>query len=618
MTIHTRLNTIELPALTRAAEVRSASFDATANTVDVIWTTGATVRRVSFLNGAYDEELVVTPQAVRLDRLNNGAPFLNSHDGNDVSRVIGSVVPGTARISNGAGTATIQLSRREDVAGIVKDIRDGIIRNVSVGYRYHRIEKTEAVDGKLPTWRVVDWEPLELSAVAIGADPGAQVRSRSGQTYPCTVAPSLHAIAQEAVRAETARANTIRALGRQWHREDLASEHIRRGTSADGFRAILQTEKDARMNRIQITRDERETRNRGMSDAIAAMLAQSTARPGQRVDVPAHARSYVGRGLAEIAAECIGHKGRLFSTAEMHQVVDRAFLSSPDFPGIFANAINARLLARYAVAAPTYRMFFAKYNLTDFRPANVIRVGDFPVPQQVLESGEIKSGHFSESKELFQLGAYATTVNLTRQMLVNDNLAALDQILGGAGDRVAAWENGLAFALLTSGSGSNGPTLLTDGLQVFEAATHANLAAVPSAIDIANLGIGRAAMAKQKSLDGLNLNLFPTLLLCGPDKQTQAEQVVASIAPALIGAAVPEALRRLVPVADSNLSGNVWYLFASPSTAPCFVYGYLEGFEGPRLSIADAWSVQGVKIKVECDFGVAAIDFRGGFKNAGT
>jgi hypothetical protein len=31
----------------------------------------------------------------------------------------------------------------------------------------------------------------------------------------------------------------------------------------------------------------------------------------------------------------------------------------------------------------------------------------------------------------------------------------------------------------------------------------------------------------------------------------------------------------------------------------------------------DAWSVQGVKVKLEHDFGVAATDFRGGYRNAG-
>jgi hypothetical protein len=75
---------IELPALARGAEVRAATFDEKAHTVDVVWTTGATVRRVSFINGPYNEELIVGPENVRLARLNAGAPFLNSHAGFDL------------------------------------------------------------------------------------------------------------------------------------------------------------------------------------------------------------------------------------------------------------------------------------------------------------------------------------------------------------------------------------------------------------------------------------------------------------------------------------------------------------------------------------------------------
>jgi hypothetical protein len=192
----------------------------------------------------------------------------------------------------------------------------------------------------------------------------------------------------------------------------------------------------------------------------------------------------------------------------------------------------------------------------------------------------------------------------------------LNQVLGSAGDRVANWENALMFALVLS-AGGLGPNLLTDGVAVFNTATHGNLAAAGTVIDVANVGVGRAAMAKQKSLDGLFLNLAPTVLLCGPDKQTQAEQLLTQITPAQTSNAVPESLRRLQVVADANIAGNPWYLFADPQAAPVFVYGFLEGFTGPRLSTQEQWSVQGMSVKLEHDFGVAAIDFRGGYRNPG-
>lgn len=162
--------------------VRENSYDEATRTVDVIWTTGEKVRRYDWRDGGYyDEELVVAPSAVRLARLNRGAPFLNSHESNTLRAVLGSVVPNSARVGTGEGAAKVKLTRAPDVAGEVQRIVEGDVKNISVGYRLHKIEKTDGSEGDVALWRVVDWEPYEISAVAIPADAGAQVRSGKGE-----------------------------------------------------------------------------------------------------------------------------------------------------------------------------------------------------------------------------------------------------------------------------------------------------------------------------------------------------------------------------------------------------------------------------------------------------
>lgn len=165
--------------LTRAAEMRPASFDEAQNTVEVVWTTGAAVRRYDWRSGRYYQEILeVSPKAVRLDRLNAGAPLLDTHDDSALAQVVGAVVPGSAKIADGVGIARVKLSSAAADADIVSKIRDGIIRNVSVGYAIHKVIKTDSDgDGADDEWRVVDWEPLELSAVPVPADAGAQFRS---------------------------------------------------------------------------------------------------------------------------------------------------------------------------------------------------------------------------------------------------------------------------------------------------------------------------------------------------------------------------------------------------------------------------------------------------------
>lgn len=161
----------------RSARLRSASFDADAFTIDVVWTTGARAPMYDPWSGeGYLEELSLKTGHVRLDRLNAGAPFIDAHDSSECSRVVGSVVRGSARVEGGKGVCTVQLSRARDVADIVTKIREGVIRNVSVGYWVYRHENLPD-DGDEQVKLAVDWEPLEISAVPVPADAGAQIRS---------------------------------------------------------------------------------------------------------------------------------------------------------------------------------------------------------------------------------------------------------------------------------------------------------------------------------------------------------------------------------------------------------------------------------------------------------
>ena len=99
----------------------------------------------SWYSDDYEEELELDAGAVRLERLNAGAPLLNSHSAYDLDRVIGVVVAGSAKIERGQGTAQVRFSNRPEVDPIWQDVKDGILRNLSVGYKVHEyhIEKRE-------------------------------------------------------------------------------------------------------------------------------------------------------------------------------------------------------------------------------------------------------------------------------------------------------------------------------------------------------------------------------------------------------------------------------------------------------------------------------------------
>ena len=169
---------IELPALRRSAELAPNTADTDTRTVEVVWSAGARVRRSTLFGEPYDEELSLDPAHVRLDRLNAGAPFLKVHEIDTLDAVIGSVVPGSARIENGRGIASVRISERADVEPIWRDIQAGHIRAVSIGYQVHRFEISKP-EAACELWRAVDWTPFEVSAVPVGADPAAGFRAQS-------------------------------------------------------------------------------------------------------------------------------------------------------------------------------------------------------------------------------------------------------------------------------------------------------------------------------------------------------------------------------------------------------------------------------------------------------
>ena len=182
------------------------SVDAERRTVELVWSTGAAVRRRDPWTGKrYDEVLSLEEAHVDLSRLNGGAPLLNTHGAWDLRDVIGVVERAWIAREGEAlvGRATVRFSDRADVEPIWRDVASGIVRNVSVGYAVRSYEITET-DGQPPVWRAVDWQPLELSAVPIGADAAAGFRA-AGQPASPPSPPPIPAISCAAPRRPSPR-----------------------------------------------------------------------------------------------------------------------------------------------------------------------------------------------------------------------------------------------------------------------------------------------------------------------------------------------------------------------------------------------------------------------------
>jgi HK97 family phage prohead protease len=182
------MKTVKLPKHNIRADIKPETYNEKENTIDVVFTTDTPVRRFDFFEGPYDEVLGMNPEEVRLERLNAGAPVLNNHNRFELEDQIGVVM--NASVDGKKGEATLKLSKRESIREIIEDIKDGIIRNISVGYRIHAMEKT-GENEEIPTFRAIDWTPLEISFVTVPADANAQVKNlrneKQEELYDCEI-----------------------------------------------------------------------------------------------------------------------------------------------------------------------------------------------------------------------------------------------------------------------------------------------------------------------------------------------------------------------------------------------------------------------------------------------
>ncbi|HKY46140.1 MAG TPA: phage major capsid protein [Pyrinomonadaceae bacterium] len=144
--------------LQRVAEVESV--DEENRTVTLAFSSENPVRR-----WFGDEKLSHDPKHVRMDRINSGGALLWNHNWDDQRGVVES-----AKIEKDKkGRAVVRFSKTQDGEDLFQDVKDGIKRNVSVGYMVHGLKLVEERDN-VDHYLVDDWEPYEISIVSVPAD----------------------------------------------------------------------------------------------------------------------------------------------------------------------------------------------------------------------------------------------------------------------------------------------------------------------------------------------------------------------------------------------------------------------------------------------------------------
>ena len=456
--------------------------------------------------------------------------------------------------------------------------------------------------------------------------------ANSSAPAPAVPAPDLDAVRAEASRAERERIAGIdaaveaaRALLPAERITPIRAEAIAQGWTGDQARRALFDALVAQGPRPSIParpetgpgHDHPAQILDAMAEALAVRAMPGYQPQGENGRSGRHAE-FLGWRPSDMLRELLARRGERNPPRNPTLLAERAFHTSSDFPALLSAAANKMLLAAYQPAQPSYRQIFLRRDFRDFKPHRHLRIGDFPTLLPLAENGEIQVGTMSESQEIVLLQTFARRLRVTRPMLVNDDLGAFTDFASMIGRRVAEFENATAYNLLNAANG-DGPTLATGNAPVFAtAAARANKAGTGTPLDTATIGAGRAAIMKQRTLDGLPISMGQTmLLLVGPNLELAARQATVPVAATQTSNANVFA-GFVQPVVEPLIPGNRWYLFADPLAAPVYVYGYLNGAEGPQVTTGPVQAADGIEVSVIFDFGVGAIDWRGAWFNPGT
>ncbi len=199
-------------------------------------------------------------KSVRSDWVASGrAPLLADHNPDDVIGVVEKAFIGTDLV----GRAVVRFGKSVRAEEFFQDVKDGIRQNISVGYRIHKMVMEEKSEDEPDIFRVIDWEPLEVSLVSIPADQSVGIgRSQIGEEREIEIvnttmekttmekevkqpdpAPKpevdMAKVRLEVTNDERKRVTEIMALGSKHNMMEAANEYVNDGKNIGEFRSYI-------------------------------------------------------------------------------------------------------------------------------------------------------------------------------------------------------------------------------------------------------------------------------------------------------------------------------------------------------------------------------------------
>ncbi|MDP3267395.1 MAG: Mu-like prophage major head subunit gpT family protein [Sulfuricurvum sp.] len=629
------------------AQIEPGSVNADERRVAILISTETPVRRYDYWSGQYYEEVLLHgDENVDLTRAATAKLRWMHGSGKYGELPIGKLENVT--LANRQLRAEAVFSQANPDADMFwRMVEEGTLTEISVGGSKMENRVTER-DGSIALVEVTRWAFHEASLVDIGADPSAGIGRSENQNKGEIVNEKLEALQrqleelknqgadqsaierknQEIQVAMTALADENKELKRvAGIRELIAAkpgvmddDEVNRFISdntktADNLaRAMLDkaTEKqtDVPFQRGEATPQVYVIGQQNHSDMMRAIGDSLIMRAGLNVtDAHKDVDQFRGASMLEIARMVTGYTGY-----DKNELIKRA-MSTSDFPTLLGNVANRVLSVAYEEEAGTFDMWTIAEDVADFKTrteASRDRLGGRL--RKLTEGGEKKNKEASESAESWRIYSYGESLKINREMLINDDLGAFNNIILDFGAMAKRTANGLVYDLL-QGKGEFSNYKMADNKAIFDAA-HANYTAAGTALSTDSLTVARTLMRRQKDKSGTALSIAPKFLIVAPEQETLALQLITSETQlGQANAGVKNPFRNAVDVIiESELAETAWYMAAVRRTLKV---GYLQGTNRRPIVAEKSRDLSGVEYECVFDFGVFAEDFRGLYKNNG-
>ncbi|MBN2023177.1 MAG: hypothetical protein JW809_10340 [Pirellulales bacterium] len=403
---------------------------------------------------------------------------------------------------------------------------------------------------------------------------------------------------ERAAQVERANQEYLAANETVIQREDRLYPHGRRNFQADAPRPVGPSEAEKVRDHFAGRLAERAI------GPISAMKELAEAKTGRYVSVPRHT----------VAAACLGDPE---AVREVYGA-DVPYGTPGDFPNILSAAANKIVEGAMQYTGTTFRRWAHQLkSVPNFKPATILRLGEFGELPQHVDGHDFEQSTFPESYQSIQVESYGDEFALTPRMILDDNLGAFAEALA---DKVAAHDhtlNSLCLRLLT------GNEECIDGYPLIDA-EHTNLQTPGAPPSVAQLDAMRLLLRQQMGLAGKRRAGLPLSLLLVPSALETTTQkllrVDLNVTPTSAGAANPfrGEVDYVVETGLDAVSATAYYGFAPPRAGRSIVYVYQEGFEVMRQRSYFSPQNNCRVFQVEGRFAVAMNDFRGVVRNDGT